>query len=272
MHLNEKAKQFPFLVHIMQHCPSLYFVLFLSCHANKTNFKKKKSLKSVHPISLLSPLAVSTGRNPFFCLPSYFRCFHFFPNCDPVSFLTVIQYLYGSPVAQETNPDSLYPMCSIHYSMKLLFPEVFYCGFFFFPKPLQKWDFSFSVKSVPVLLRHPLFLIHLSVSGWSSHCIFHLHHCSIWLSLVLFLLLIWLYWTVIPLQGILHGSHGMATDQQSSLAGTKDGEGGSGCGVRGGQSLEAGGCQQEGSFVLALGTSAWHWLLPLLGSNHKPMY
>lgn len=37
MHLNEKAEQFSFLIHIMQHCPSLYFILFQSCHANKPN-------------------------------------------------------------------------------------------------------------------------------------------------------------------------------------------------------------------------------------------
>lgn len=42
MHLNEKAEQFPLLVRIMQHCPSLYFILFQSCHANEPNFKKKK--------------------------------------------------------------------------------------------------------------------------------------------------------------------------------------------------------------------------------------
>lgn len=61
MHLNEKAEQFPLLIRIMQHCPSLYFILFQSCHANEPNFKKKKIIKVVCILSA-------------FCLGSFSPC------------------------------------------------------------------------------------------------------------------------------------------------------------------------------------------------------
>lgn len=54
----------------------------------------------------------------------------------------------------------------------------------------------------------------------------------------------WVYWSVILLQGILHRPHGiamLATEQRSSLADTKAGKSKSGSRICGGQSLE-GGC------------------------------
>lgn len=45
-----------------------------------------------------------------------------------------------------------------------------------------------------ILLRHPLFFFHLSISGWSSHCISFLHHWNIWLFLILFLTLFYIIW------------------------------------------------------------------------------
>lgn len=144
MHLNEKAKQFPFLLHIMQHCPSLYFVLFQSCHANKPNFKNK-TIKKHASNCLFSPShAVSAGRNPFPFLPSYFRCFYVFPNCGPVSL-----WFPSCPGNKPWFPFPQHVVFTIPWSY--CFPKYLVVGFFS-PKLLQKWEFSFSVP----VLGHPL--------------------------------------------------------------------------------------------------------------------
>lgn len=149
------------------------------------------------------------------------------------------------------------PTCSIHCSWSYCFLKGFTVGFF--PKLLRKWEFSFSVP----VLGQPLSFTQLNVSGWSSHCIFYLHHCSIWLNLAWFLWIVWVYWSVILLQGILRGPHRiamLATEQKSSLADTKDGKSNSGSRICAGQSLEAGCVSRKDHLPLARVHGTCYWL------------
>lgn len=118
----------------------------------------KKSSKSVHPITLFSPShAVSAGRNPVSFSPSYFRCFLFFPNCDPVSL--------WFPSCPGNKPWLPFPQCVVftipwsYCFLKCFVVGLF--GLFFFLKYSKRGNSPFLSLS----------FTHLSVSGWSSHCI-----------------------------------------------------------------------------------------------------